>query len=218
MQKTETTKSLVIFIYVMSKEEFTQELENIANVAVQRANKFLEQLDLSLNVDWEYDDWSYNDLDNAIGVYESGSVFGGDISIGFNVNNLYKWFGKEIKRHPWSDGYTILDEAIQTNVFHEMGHGIIELFNDYLQETDDLDELYDNNQQLFDNVLDNEEDSVEEFAWAMYDNQLGNCGLYKLIELYISWNNTQKQRKNPQQSLAESLTNRIFEIFKQLFD
>ena len=40
----------------------------------------------------------------------------------------------------------------------------------------------------------------------------------KLIELYISWNNTQKQRKNPQQSLAESLTNRIFEIFKQLFD
>ena len=77
MQKTETTKSLVIFIYVMSKEEFTQELENIANVAVQRANKFLEQLDLSLNVDWEYDDWSYNDLDNAIGVYESGSVFGG---------------------------------------------------------------------------------------------------------------------------------------------
>ena len=61
----------------MSKEEFTQELENIANVAVQRANKFLEQLDLSLNVDWEYDDWSYNDLDNAIGVYESGSVFGG---------------------------------------------------------------------------------------------------------------------------------------------
>ena len=77
MQKMETTKSLVIFIYVMSKEEFTQELENIANVAVQRANKFLEQLDLSLNVDWEYDDWSYNDLDNAIGVYESGSVFGG---------------------------------------------------------------------------------------------------------------------------------------------
>ena len=77
MQKTETTKSLVIFIYVMNKEEFTQELENIANVAVQRANKFLEQLDLSLNVDWEYDDWSYNDLDNAIGVYESGSVFGG---------------------------------------------------------------------------------------------------------------------------------------------
>ena len=76
MQKTETTKSLVIFIYVMSKEEFTQELENIANVAVQRANKFLEQLDLSLNVDWEYDDWSYNDLDNAIGVYESGSVLG----------------------------------------------------------------------------------------------------------------------------------------------
>lgn len=200
----------------MTKKEFQEELKNSANVAVQRANKFLEQLDLTLHINWEYEDWGY--LGNAIGVYEYDSVWEGDISIGFNTDNLHKWFVKEIKENPWSDPYTILDEAIQTNVFHEMGHGIVNMIGDYLRETDDLDELYDNNQQLFDNVLDNEEDSVEEFAWAMYDNQLGNCGLYKLIELYISWNNTQKQRKNPQQSLAESLTNRIFEIFKQLFD
>ena len=192
----------------MTKKEFQQELKSSANIAVQRANKFLGQLDLSLHINWEYEDWDYNDLNNAIGVYERDSVFEGNISIGFNINNLYKWFVNEIKRHPWSDGYTILDEAIQTNVFHEMGHGIIELFNDYLQETDDLDELYDNNQQLFDNVLDNEEDSVEEFAWAMYDNQLEDSKLYNIIQLYLEWGNTQSN------NLTERLTRRVISLFE----
>lgn len=191
----------------MTKKEFQEELKKSANVAVQRANKFLEQLDLSLHINWEYDDWSYNNLDNAIGAYERDSVFEGEISIGFNINNLYKYFVEETKRHPWSDSYTILDEAIQTNVFHEMGHGIVQLFNDYLQETDDLDELYDNNQQLFDIVLDNEEDSVEEFAWAMYDNQLGNCGLYKIIQIYLDWCNSQN-------TLAESITRRVMSLLE----
>ena len=68
-----------------------------------------------------------------------------------------------------------------------MGHGIVNMIGDYLRETDDLDELYDNNQELFDNMFDNEEDSVEEFAWSMYDNQLGNSGLYKVIQLYLNW-------------------------------
>ena len=208
MQKMEITKNLAIFIYVMTKKEFKEELKNSANVAVQRANKFLKQLDLSLHINWEYDSWSYNDLDNAIGVYERDSVFGGDISIGFNINNLYKWFVKETKNNPWSDEYTILDEAIQTNVFHEMGHGIIQLLNDYLQETDDLDELYDNNQQFFDNILDNEEDSVEEFAWAMYDNQLENCGLYNMIQLYLNWCNSQTQ------NLSERLARRVISLFE----
>ena len=153
MQNIEITNNLAIFIYVMTKKEFQQELKSSANIAVQRANKFLEQLDLSLHINWEYEDWDYNDLNNAIGVYEHDSVFEGDISIGFNINNLYKWFVNEIKENPWSDQYTILDEAIQTNVFHEMGHGIVQLINDYLQETDELDELYDNNQELFDDVL-----------------------------------------------------------------
>ena len=216
----------------MTKKEFQQELKNSANIAVQRANKFLERLDLTLHINWEYEDWGYNNLTGAIGVYEAGSVFSGDITIGFNINNLYKTISQEIKNHPWSDPYTILDEAIQTNVFHEMGHGIVEMFDDYLRESDDLDELYDNNQQLFDYVLDNEEDSVEEFAWAMYDNQLGNSGLYKVIQLYLNWckqNNLNEdkirpringkvgfekyiiKRKNPQQRLAESLTDKIFE-------
>ena len=191
----------------MTKKEFQQQLRISANIAVQRANKFLEQLDLTLHINWEYKDWdSYSD---AIGIYEYDSVIeNGDISIGFNINNLYNLFVKDIKENPWSDPYTILDEAVQTNVFHEMGHGIVEIINDYLQETDELDELYDNNQELFEHVLDNEEDSVEEFAWAMYDNQLGNSGLYKVIQLYLNWC---KQNKNPQQSLAESLTDKIFE-------
>lgn len=187
----------------MTKQEFNQELKSSSDVAVQRANKFLEQLHLSLHINWEYEDWEYNGLDNAIGVYEGGSVFDErGMSIGFNVNNLYKWFVKETKNYPWSDPYTILNEAIQTNVFHEMGHGIVELFSDYLQQTDDLDELYDNNQELFDNILDNEEDSVEEFAWAMYDNQLNNSRLYKVIYLYLHfWDNTNKSLTNEDNNL-----------------
>ena len=180
----------------MTKKEFQQELKDSANVAVQRANKFLEQLDLSLHINWEYEDWEYNNLNDAIGVYERDSVFEKDISIGFNINNLYKGFVEEVKENPWSDPYTILDETIQTNVFHEMGHGIVQLLEDYLQETDELDELYDNNQELFDNVLDNEEDSVEEFAWAFYDNEVGNSKLGKIIQLYLNWCNSQQNSIN----------------------
>ena len=53
-----------------------------------------------------------------------------------------------------------------------------------LQNTDEYDELYDKNQQLFDSVLDNEEDSVEEFAWCFYDNDLNTSDLYKILNLY----------------------------------
>ena len=179
----------------MTKKEFQQELKRNANIAVQRANKFLGQLGLSLHINWEYNDWEYNGLDNAIGVYERDSVFEGDISIGFNTNNLYKWFVKETEENPWSDPYTILDEVIQTNVFHEMGHGIVNLIEDYLHETDELDELYDNNQELFDNVLDNEENAVEEFAWAMYDNQLNNSELYSIVKLYLNLYNSLNEDK-----------------------
>lgn len=190
----------------MTKKEFQQELKSSANIAVQRANKFLGQLDLSLHINWEYEDWDYNDLNNAIGVYERDSVFEGNISIGFNINNLYKWFVNEIKENPWSDQYTILDEAIQTNVFHEMGHGIIQLINDYLQETDELDELYDNNQELFDNVLDNEEDSVEEFAWNFYDNQVENSSLGKIVKLYVNMYETN--------NITESVVKHIFQLLE----
>jgi hypothetical protein len=171
----------------MTKKEFQEELKSCVNIALQKGNKFLRQLGLTIHINWEYEEWRYNGLDNAIGVYEFDSVFEGDISIGLNINNLYKWFVDEIRNYPWTDPYTILDESIQTTIFHEMWHGIIQLIDDYLQETDELDELYDNNQKLFDDVLDNEEKSVEEFAWAMYDNQLNNSELYKLIQLYIRW-------------------------------
>lgn len=175
----------------MTKEEFIEQLKVSANIAVQRANKFLGQLDLSLHINWKYEDWEY--YGNAIGIYERDSVLEGNISIGFNIDNLYKWFVNEIKENPWSDQYTILDEAIQTNVFHEMGHGIVQLLEDTIEYWDEDEELpfYDNNQQFCDNVLDNEEDSVEKFAWAMYDNQLNNSKLYKLIQLYLEFGNTQ---------------------------
>ena len=88
----------------MTKEEFIEQLKVSANIAVQRANKFLGQLDLSLHINWKYEDWEY--YGNAIGIYERDSVLEGNISIGFNIDNLYKWFVNEIKENP-SERYKI---------------------------------------------------------------------------------------------------------------
>ena len=178
----------------MTKKEFIQEVKEIATIAINRSNEFLGSLDLSLSIDWDYDGWD-NNLQTAIGVYEGGSVFSGEIIIGFNINNLYKYCSESIKRHPWSNPSTITEEAIYTNVYHEMGHGVVELLNDYLQQTDELDALYDANKELFDWVLDNEEDAVEEFAWKFYDNELENSKLYQLIQLYLGLYNQNENRE-----------------------
>ena len=174
----------------MNRKDFKEEMMTSSNAAVKRANKYLEPLDRTLSINWGYG-WTDDSLSDAIGVYEHDSIDSGEISIGFNIDNLYKSFINQVENHPWSDPYTILDEIIQTNVYHEMGHGLVELINEYLEETDDLDDLYDANQELFDNVLDNEEDSVEEFAWAFYDNELENSGLDKIIKLYLNMYNNQ---------------------------
>lgn len=113
-------------------------------------------------------------------------MFSGEISIAFNMRNLHKWLATAEKDNPWSDPYKMLDEAIQTNVFHEMGHGIVQLIDDCLQNTDELDDIYDRNQELFDGVLDNEEDAVEEFAWDVYDNQPEESRLGQIVDLYVN--------------------------------
>ena len=118
-------------------------------------------------------------------MYEHDSVHTGTISIGMNINALWKWFKSETKHYPYYSEYKILQELILTNVYHEVGHGIIDYINDYLQNTDELDEIYDNNQQLFDDALDNEEDTVEEFAWDFYDTQLEDSKLGQIINLYL---------------------------------
>jgi hypothetical protein len=66
-----------------------------------------------------------------------------------------------------------------------MAHGLVDKINDYLQYSDHLDEIYDDNKELFDRVLDNEENSVEEFAWDLYDNQIKDNDLYQVIQLSL---------------------------------
>ena len=175
----------------MTKKEFLEETRRVSNLAVQRANKYLQQLNLSLIINWNYNDWDY--YKDAIGIYERNSVLEGKISIGFNIDNLYKWFITETKENPWSDPYTILDEGIQTNVFHEMGHGIVEFFEDIIEYWDEDEELpfYDKNQMFCDKIFDNEEDSVETFAWDLYDNQVENSGLGKIVNIYLKTCNEQ---------------------------
>ena len=168
----------------MTKKEFNNGVKEASSIAIDRSNELLRVLNLSLSINWEYE--FDGDLSDAIGVYEGGSVFSGEIVIGFNMRTLYSYMCKSIKSYPWSDPYKMLDEAICTNVYHEMGHGLVELIDDYLSSTDELDELYDANKELFDNVLDNEEDSVEDFAWCFYDNDVESSELWQIIELYLN--------------------------------
>ena len=67
-----------------------------------------------------------------------------------------------------------------------MGHGLCELISDYLENSDDLDAVYDANKELFDRVLDNEENAVEEFAWDMYDNDLRENDITKMVGLCLT--------------------------------
>ena len=189
----------------MSKNEFKKYLKQTSIVAINRANEMLRSLNLSCSIDWSYNDWGENNLKQAIGVYKSGSVFEGNIEIGFNIGNLHESLKQQTNAYPWTDEYTILDEVVQTNVFHEVGHGLVELLNDYLTETDELDNLYDSNKELFDYVFDNEEDAVEEFAWSFYDNQLENSKLYRIIQLYLNYN------------ITENITKRVIQEIRQMF-
>lgn len=169
----------------MTRKEFNKSVSEISSIALSRSNELLKRVgnDLSVVIDWQYN--FEGDLEDAIGVYEAGGVFSGEMMIGFNMKNLYRQMVYNIKSYPWSDPYKMLNELIMTNVYHEVGHGIIELINDYLQNTDDLDVIYDNNQELFDGVLDDEEDAVEEFAWCVYDGELEGSRLWKIVELYV---------------------------------
>ena len=166
----------------MKKNEFIEEVKDLSQCAIQNANNLLKLIDRDVCINWDYDFETFDKT--AIGVYEHDSVHTGTISIGMNINALWKFFKSETKYYPYTSEYKILEEMILTNVYHEVGHGIIDYINDLLEYTDEYDELYDKNQQLFDSVLDNEEDSVEEFAWCFYDNDLNTSDLYKILNLY----------------------------------
>ena len=166
----------------MKKNEFIEEVKDLSRCAIQNSNNFLKLIDRDVSIDWNYDFETFDK--NALGVYEHDSVHTGTISIGMNIIALWNFFKSETKDYPYTSEYKILQELILTNVYHEVGHGIIDYINDYLQNTDELDEIYDNNQQLFDDALDNEEDTVEEFAWDFYDNQPEDSKLGQIINLY----------------------------------
>lgn len=193
----------------MNKRTFKKEVCDITNVAVSRANEYLSNLNLTLSVNWEYDEWDDIYDGDAVGVYEVDSVFSGKISIGFNMDLLYKSFKQMCKNYPWSNQDTMLDEIIQTNVFHEMAHGIVQLMLYYLQETDELDALYDNNKNIFDYVFDNEEDAVESFAWNFYDNSLEDDELSQMVNLYL---NAFNQQENKQYNTYKQMNKKLIRL------
>lgn len=164
----------------MKNDEFLENVKELTDVTLNRANELLKPAEHDIKINWDY--YFVDPFDrNVIGVYEADSVFSGTMSIGMNIDALWRTFKSETKRWSYSSEYTILDEMIMTNVCHEMGHGLIDLIEDYLSETDEFDHIYDENKELFDDVLDN--DSVEKFAWSTHDNDLEESDLYKIFKL-----------------------------------
>ena len=185
----------------MNKEEFRKYVERICGGVLKYCNEYLSDIGLSIGINWGYDfSGSYSD---CIGVYELGSVFEGEIVIGCNLEGLYKYIRQELKVYPTGNAFTLIKEAISTNIYHEMGHGLLELINDYLEYSDELDELYDANQELFNGVLDNEEESVEEFAWCLYDGN-DDCGLCRIMSLYRDFLDSSKKKNSNTMKIKES--------------
>ena len=145
-------------------------------------------MSLSLDVDWDYDEWEDNTLTSALGCYEAESVFSGTISIAFNIDNMLKSYNKCFNDYPWlNTGIESIRDAVYTTVYHEMGHGLCELIFDYLTTSDCLDEVFNSQQRLFRHILDNEEESVETFAWNMLDGNLEQDEINEMTELYIQY-------------------------------
>ena len=207
----------------MTIKEFKKEIKPITLVALERSNEYLKKIDQSVKINWKYNDWVSRGVEDAIACYESGSVLEGDISIALNIKNLKKSVEEQIEKYIFTDLYTIMDETIQTSVFHEMGHGIMEMFKDYIDYCDD-DELqwYYDNQELFDEAIDNEEDTVEAFAWDFYDNdfETNNTVLNRMVNVYLqcyqnSTNESQKSINNLKKQIFENVLNDLDKLFKR---
>lgn len=114
----------------MDKNEFIKEVKQICGVAIKNCDKLLQPFDVNVSINWEYD-FNSKDWQDAIGVYEHDSVLEGTISIGCNLKSLYNSFTEQCNHYPFTNEYTILNEIIFTNVYHEVGHGLCNLFEEY---------------------------------------------------------------------------------------
>ena len=108
----------------------------------------------------------------------------------YDIRNTYE--GKSIISHGdnaigMNTGIESIRDAVYTTVYHEMGHGLCELIFDYLTTSDCLDEVFNSQQRLFRHILDNEEESVETFAWNMLDGNLEQDEINEMTELYIQY-------------------------------
>lgn len=166
------------------KDFFSSFFKESAENAISMANGYLKSKGFPADtaIDYDYDCWDERTDSGVLGCYEADSVFEDTILIALNKGSVISYCKDEMERNPFSAESAVLDEVVYTTVFHEMGHGICELINDYLQNTSEYDEVYTESQELFDSVLANEEDSVEKFAWDFYDNDYNGNPLDSIVE------------------------------------
>lgn len=168
---------------MLDKREFMTSVKEWVGVAKERADRLLTAF---YNIDMEIE---LNNRDKGFGHgvfagrYEGGSVFGGTLVTTVYTRTIYAHLKASMENCPWDEPYTIIRDAVCLTVYHEAGHGICELINDWLDETDDFDEIYEANMDLFNTTFSNEEKTVEDFAVCFYENRVGDSRLFQVMKL-----------------------------------
>lgn len=187
-----------------------KQIIKIATRAARMCDKFLKSHQ-SIPYDCVFLDEDYDFFDDeadAIGLFEYGMTQehfeDGEIWIAFNINyfdNLNK--GENV------------EEAILTTIFHEMGHGI---YGSYAMDIEDDETILEGNEWLREIFFeDDEEDVVEEFAWALYDND-GSGRLLRVIRFFEDYYNDNVLESIIKESVNGFLKENVARILNEIGD
>ncbi len=127
------------------------------------------------------------DMRDAVGVYESGSVFSKNIRFGVNYMQIYQCV-KEVRSHYpeeyFENWFNDIKVAIGITVWHEAMHALWEYIDDLLWNCSEIRQsLYriDGNAMLVYRVREDEEEIIEKAARAFYDGMDQNDSFCRFI-------------------------------------
>lgn len=163
------------------KEQCIKISENIAN----ECDEFLSSLktipyyNIFIDEDYDIDDFDYDG--NALGMFEDGMSYeNNEIWIALNFTLIEKNLQEYIEEYGYS-----LEEILETTIYHEVGHGILRVYQDYIQKVEEYHDIYEENVSWMKDIFrdENEEDIVEEFAWSWYEGS-NNSRLHMVIKTF----------------------------------
>lgn len=138
------------------------ENSNDINIVIKEAEKYLKDFNLKLKC---VDSKEYRKNCDFVGMYENDSVFTGEILIYLNYELI-----KEITDNEYLDD-------IRVTIFHEIGHALFQLVNDF-----DEEDIVKYEKDFFDIFNDDngveEEDIVEDFGQS-FDRSINKKSLLR---------------------------------------